>query len=102
MNPNDVWAALGEVADPELPVSIVDLGLVYDVRVAGTRVDIDLTLTSMGCPCADWIIEDIEARVGALPGVSGVHVDLVWDPPWTAQRVTDAARTALASVGISA
>jgi metal-sulfur cluster biosynthetic enzyme len=102
MSEADVWQVLAQVADPELPVSIVDLGLVYAVRMTDGRVEVDLTLTSMGCPCTDWITEDIEERVARLPGVSEVHVALVWDPPWTLERISGAARAALASAGINA
>lgn len=101
MSEEHVWQVLAEVVDPELPVSIVDLGLVYAVRVEDGRVEIDLTLTSMGCPCTDWITEDIEERVGHLPGVSEVRIALVWDPPWTLERISGAGRAALVSAGIS-
>jgi metal-sulfur cluster biosynthetic enzyme len=98
----EVWAALGEVRDPEYPVSIVDLGLVYGVHVGGGRVEVTMTLTSMGCPCAHWIVEDVEERVGRLPGADDVAVEVVWDPPWTRERITPAGRAALRGVGVSA
>lgn len=97
-----VWQALQEVQDPEFPVSIVDLGLVYGVRVTDVRVDVEMTLTSMGCPCAHWIVEDVQERLGQLPGVSDVAVEVVWDPPWTRDRITPAGREALRGGGVSA
>jgi phenylacetate-CoA oxygenase PaaJ subunit len=96
-----VWAALAEIEDPEMPVNLVDLGLVYGVRVEGGRVAIDLTFTAMGCPATDFILEDIQDRVGALPGVDEVDVNVVWDPPWTAARLTQAGRDALESWGLA-
>jgi phenylacetate-CoA oxygenase PaaJ subunit len=97
-----VWAAVREVQDPEYPVSIVDLGLVYDVRVDGGDVEVEMTLTSMGCPCAHWIVEDVEQRLGALPGARAVNVEVVWDPPWTRDRITPAGRAALREAGVAA
>jgi len=102
MTETDVWRELGAIRDPELPVSIVDLGLVYGVRLSDGQVEVDLTLTSMGCPCSDWIVEDIEGRLRGLPGVSDVVVTLVWDPPWSLERITGSGRAALTSAGISA
>jgi metal-sulfur cluster biosynthetic enzyme len=102
MTEPDLWRELAEIRDPELPVSIIDLGLVYGVRVSGGRIDVDLTLTSMGCPCTDWIIEDVQNRLAGLPGIMDVHVTLVWDPPWTLDRISAPGRAALAAAGISA
>lgn len=96
------WAALREVQDPEYPVSIVDLGLVYGVRVSDGRIEVEMTLTSMGCPCVHWIVEDVEERLGRLPGAAGVDVDVVWDPPWTRDRITEEGRRALKGAGVSA
>jgi metal-sulfur cluster biosynthetic enzyme len=96
-----VWAALAEIEDPEMPVNLVDLGLVYGVRVEGGRAIIDLTFTAMGCPATDFILEDIQGRVGALRGVDEVDVNIVWDPPWTAARLTQAGRDALEMWGLA-
>lgn len=95
-----VYDALGEVRDPELPLSVLDLGLIYDVAVAGATVRVAMTLTSMGCPCHDILVDDVRARLAALPGVEQANVELVWDPPWTSERITRAGREALASWGI--
>jgi metal-sulfur cluster biosynthetic enzyme len=97
-----VWEALADVHDPEYPISIVDLGLVYGVRVSAGHVDVTMTLTSMGCPCAHWIVEDVQERLGRLPGADDVAVEVVWDPPWTRERITPTGREALKGFGVSA
>jgi metal-sulfur cluster biosynthetic enzyme len=97
-----VWSALREVQDPEFPVSIVDLGLVYGAKVSDGRVEVVMTLTSMGCPCAHWIVEDVKERLGRLPGATDVDVEIVWDPPWTRERITPEGRRALKGAGVSA
>jgi phenylacetate-CoA oxygenase PaaJ subunit len=94
--------ALAGVTDPELPVSIVDLGMVYGIGVddAG-RVAIELTFTSMGCPAMDMLLEDVDRAVRALPDVSDVAVEVVWSPPWTKARLTPRGRHALMAYGLS-
>lgn len=97
-----VWEALAGITDPELPVSLVDLGMVYGVSVDESgAVAIDLTFTSMGCPGMEMILEDVRAAVGAIPGVTGVHVEIVWSPPWTKSRLTTRGRRLLQAVGLS-
>ena len=95
-----IWAALARVQDPELPLGIVDLGLVYDVRVALPRVEVDLTHTALGCPAIEMMREDVTAALLALPGVADVEVRTVWDPPWTKARLTAKGRVLLTSFGI--
>ena len=75
-----IWEALGRVTDPEYALSIVDLGLVYDVRVADGAVRVAVTFTSIGCPAIDMILEDAEAAIRAVPGVRDVRLDVVWTP----------------------
>jgi phenylacetate-CoA oxygenase PaaJ subunit len=101
-DPEAVWKALERVTDPELPVSIVDLGMVYDVTTdeAG-RVAIDLTFTSIGCPAMDMLLDDVDREVRALPGVTDVSVDVVWSPPWTKARLTPRGRGLLSAYGLS-
>ncbi len=94
--------ALGEVLDPELPVSVIDLGLVYGVRVDGDRARIRLTFTATACPCMDFIEEDVRNRLLAEPWISAVEIERVWDPPWTSARITPAGRRALRDAGVSA
>ena len=93
--------ALREVVDPEMPVNIVDLGLIYDVRQDGGRVYVDLTFTAMGCPAADMILSDIRERLLAEPGVAEVQVEVVWDPPWTTARMSEEGREALRFWGLA-
>lgn len=93
--------ALREVQDPEMPVSIVDLGLVYGLRRHGSEVVVDLTFTAMGCPASDFIVEDIQECLRREPGVEEVTVNVVWDPPWTSARITEAGREALQLWGLA-
>ena len=97
-----VWKALSGINDPELPVSLVDMGMVYGVRVddAG-RVSIDLTFTSIGCPGMDMILGDVRSAVGAIPGVTDVRIEIVWSPPWSKSRLTLQGRRLLQAVGLS-
>jgi metal-sulfur cluster biosynthetic enzyme len=84
---DQVRLALRKVKDPELNLNIVDLGLVYDIAVDGADVQIDMTLTSPGCPAGPQIMGDIERAVKALPGVANVNLNLVWDPFWTPDKI---------------
>jgi metal-sulfur cluster biosynthetic enzyme len=79
--------ALRKVKDPDLNLNIVDLGLVYDVRVTGVDVAVDMSLTSPGCPSGPEIMGDVERVLKALPGVGTVAVNLVWSPFWTPDRI---------------
>ncbi len=96
-----VLAALREVADPEWPVSIVDMGLVYGAAVEGGAVSITLTFTSTACPCMEMIREDIRERLRRLPGVTDVRIVLSWDPPWTKERLSEAARDQFRRWGVA-
>jgi metal-sulfur cluster biosynthetic enzyme len=96
-----LWAALSEVQDPEMPVNLVDLGVIYAIRKTDGVVDVDLTFTAMGCPASDFILEDVRERLLREPGVSEVRINVVWDPPWTAQRLTEAGRDALEAWGLA-
>jgi len=84
---DQVKLALRKVKDPELNLNIVDLGLVYDIRVDGSDVQIDMTLTSPGCPAGPQIMTDIERAVKAIPGVGHVGLNLIWTPFWTPDRI---------------
>jgi probable FeS assembly SUF system protein SufT len=95
-----VWDALKKVFDPEIPASIVDLGLVYELSASerpggGKRVLVKMTLTAPGCGVAPLILEDVKERVQKVPGVGEVEVELVFEPPWTPARMSDAARLQL-------
>lgn len=92
-----VVEALRQIRDPELPVNIYDLGLVYglDVDDESGRVDIRMTLTAPGCPVAQSFPGQVEAAVGSVYGVREARVELVWDPPWDQGRLSEAARLQL-------
>ncbi len=91
-----VLAALRTVYDPEIPVNILDLGLIYGIDCDGeNNLDIRMTLTAPTCPVAGAMPGMVENAVKNVPGVAGVQVELVWDPPWTQERMSDEARVAL-------
>lgn len=91
-----VQKALHEVLDPELGINVVDLGLVYDVDVdEHGKVQVLMTMTTPGCPAMDYIRQDVEKRVGELPGVQEVRVQLTWSPPWSPDKMSDVAREQL-------
>ncbi len=96
-----LWAALAEVQDPEMPINLVDLGLVYAIEEQDGVVAVDLTFTAMGCPASDFILEDVRERLLREAGVHEVRVNVVWDPPWTSARMTEAGRDALESWGLA-
>ncbi len=95
-----LWQGLHEVEDPEFPMSVVDMGLIYGLRQEGGTVFVDLTFTSMGCPCMDFIISDIRRRLLREPEVDQVHIEIVWDPPWSAERLTERGVAALETFGV--
>ena len=97
INPNlparNVLEALHAVIDPELGIDIVSLGMVYQVAVVGGEVDVEMTLTTPGCPLHASIEADVKRVLGQVPGVEGVTVQLVWDPPWTPERMSGEAKS---------
>lgn len=88
------------MTDPEYPLSIVDLGMVYEVRADGGAVHIAMTFTSIGCPAIDMLVHDVREAVSALPAVAAVNVDVVWDPPWTKDCISERGRRVLAMYGV--
>jgi FeS assembly SUF system protein len=91
-----VIEALQTVYDPEIPVNIYELGLIYGVEVSEDgRAEIRMTLTAPACPVAGAIVEEVAEKAGRVEGVSTSHVELVWDPPWTPDNMTDAAKLEL-------
>jgi metal-sulfur cluster biosynthetic enzyme len=96
-----LWTALSEIQDPELPVSLVDLGLVYGLSLEGHRVRVRLTFTAMGCPATEMILGDVRERLLREPGVEAVELEVVWDPPWTSARLSQEARQELRDFGLS-
>jgi metal-sulfur cluster biosynthetic enzyme len=85
--------------DPEIPVNIWDLGLIYDIAQEDGKVRIQMTLTALGCPIGPVLAEEIRWKVGQLPGVEEVDVEIVFSPPWTPERLTEEGRLALQSMG---
>ena len=90
-----VREALASVYDPEIPVNIVDLGLIYDVTITSDTVHIEMTLTAPGCGMGPVLVQDVERRVGQVPFVRNVDVELVFDPPWSRERMTEEAQLEL-------
>jgi len=90
-----VVEALKTVYDPEIPVNIYDLGLIYNVSLHGSFVHVDMTLTAPGCPVAHTFPGMVERSVELVPGISGAVVELVWEPPWTPDLISEAARLEL-------
>jgi len=91
-----VIEALKEIYDPEIPVNIYDLGLIYDVEITPeNHAMVKMTLTTPHCPVAESMPGEIELRVGAVPGVGHAEVELVWDPPWDPQKMSDEAKLEL-------
>lgn len=95
---DDVIDALREVYDPEIPVSIVDLGLIYEIAIQPPRVDVKMTLTAMGCPMAGEVMAEVRDHLLDLPGVEEAGVELVYDPPWTPDRMSEEARWELGMI----
>ncbi len=87
-----VWTALKTIFDPEIPVNVVDLGLIYDMSLDGQTVKIQMTLTAPGCGMGPVLVDDIKYRVGKVPGVESVEVELVFDPPWHRDMMTEEAQ----------
>jgi FeS assembly SUF system protein len=92
----NIVEALRGVYDPEIPVNIYDLGLIYKVDISDTgAVNIEMTLTAPGCPVAETFPGTVEQTVESVDGVTEAHVELVWDPPWTMEKMTEEARLEL-------
>ena len=92
----DVVEAIHAVFDPEIPVDVYELGLIYDIVIdAAAVVHVTMTLTSPGCPSAQQLPADVQSRIRAVPGVQDVHVEIVWEPPWTVELMSDVARLQL-------
>jgi metal-sulfur cluster biosynthetic enzyme len=105
LNEEDVMQALRDCYDPEIPVNIVDLGLIYRVTLAPDpnskrafprqRVEVEMTMTSRGCPSHLTIMEQVRNRLAGIPEISDTQVNLVWEPPWTPDRISQQAREQL-------
>jgi metal-sulfur cluster biosynthetic enzyme len=99
-----LWTALQDVEDPEIPISVVGMGLIVSIayRRVERRVDLELTFTAMGCPATEFIEEDIRERLLAEPDVEEVAIEVVWDPVWTRGRIREDARATMRGLGIVA
>jgi metal-sulfur cluster biosynthetic enzyme len=97
-----LWLALKDVEDPEIPVSVVDMGLIVSIDYEDRLAKLRITYTAMGCPAMDMIQDDIRARLLREPDVDGVDIEVTWDPVWTRKRLSDDARQAMLELGIVA
>lgn len=100
------WRALKEVLDPELPISVVDMGLIYDIQEHGdgggsVRLDVTMTFTATACPCMELMLMDIRDRLLAEEEVGEVAIEIVWDPPWSRAMITDEGRATLRTYGVA-
>jgi len=94
----EVYETLRSCYDPEIPVNIVDLGLIYDVQLEGDKVAVKMTLTAPGCGMGGIIAQEAKEKILALPSVKEATVDLVWDPPWDPSNISDEAKQKLGIV----
>jgi len=97
-----LWDALRDVMDPELPVSVVDMGLIVDLTMTDGKVALKLTFTAMGCPATDFIMDDIRERLLREPDVHEVKIEVVWDPVWTKARLSEEGIDIMRTWGVSA
>ena len=96
-----VWEVLYKVEDPEMPISIVDLGLIYGVEVDDGTATVDMTLTYTGCPARDMLLNEVKQSVSAVDGVDSAEITLVWSPGWTVEMVTEQGKESLREFGLS-
>ena len=99
-----LWIALQDVEDPEIPISVVGMGLIVSIayRRQERAVDLELTFTAMGCPATDFIEDDVRERLLQEPEVDTVRIEVVWDPVWTRSRIREDARARMRELGIVA
>jgi metal-sulfur cluster biosynthetic enzyme len=97
-----LWQALQDVEDPEIPISVVNMGLIVGISYDAGVVDLKLTFTAMGCPAMDFIEEDIRERLLREPDVDEVRIEVVWDPVWTRSMIREEARETMRGLGIVA
>ncbi|RFB15409.1 metal-sulfur cluster assembly factor [Bacillus sp. HNG] len=95
------WDALKEVMDPEFPISVVDMGLIYNITQHGNDLEVEMTYTSTGCACMQWIENDIKERLLKEEEVKDVKIQVVWDPPWTTANLSEEGKKKLKHWGVS-
>ena len=97
---DQIRASLKQCMDPEIPVSIVDLGLIYGIDISEKNdVNIKMTMTTKGCPLHDTMVDDVKRYTRKVSGVNNVNVDIVWDPPWSMDKISDEARSMMKNMG---
>ena len=97
---DQVRASLKQCMDPEVPISIVDLGLIYGIDISDSDdVDIKMTMTTQGCPLHETLVQDVTRFVKKVPGVNNVNINIVWDPPWSMDKMTDEGKAMMKSMG---
>jgi metal-sulfur cluster biosynthetic enzyme len=96
-----LWSALKDIEDPEIPVSLVDMGLILDIAYENQVAHVKMTYTAMGCPAMDMIQDDIRTRLLREPGVSDVEIEVVWDPVWSHRRLSEKARGTMRGLGLA-
>ena len=95
-----VRMSLKQCMDPEIPISIVDLGLIYGIEISEKNdVDIKMTMTTKGCPLHDTMVDDVKRYTRKVSGVNNVNVDIVWDPPWSMDKISDEAKSMMKNMG---
>lgn len=95
------WDALKEVMDPEFPISVVDMGLIYEITKTNNHLEVRMTYTSTGCACMQWIESDITERLLKEEEITEVDINVVWDPPWTVKNLTEEGKKILKNMGVS-
>ncbi len=95
-----LWTALREVEDPEIPVSVVDMGLIVSLAYEDRVARLQITYTAMGCPAMEMIQDDIRARLLREPDIDAVDIEVVWDPVWTGSRLSRSARQTMRGLGL--
>ena len=97
---DQVRASLKQCMDPEVPMSIVDMGLIYGIDISESNdVDIKMTMTTQGCPLHETLVQDVTRFVKKVPGVNNVNINIVWDPPWSMDKMTDEGKAMLKNMG---
>ena len=100
VNVDDVRSSLKQCMDPEVPLSIVDMGLIYGINVnENNDVDIKMTMTTQGCPLHETMVDDVKRYTKKVSGVNNVNVEIVWDPPWTMDKMSDDAKAMMKKMG---
>ncbi|MGC8894989.1 MAG: metal-sulfur cluster assembly factor [candidate division WOR-3 bacterium] len=96
-----IYSVLKSIYDPEIPVNIVDLGLIYGLSIEDGDVEILMTLTVPGCPMGAYIVKQVEEKIGALEGVDSIRVNITFDPPWSIDRMTEEGKNILRGMGMN-